>query len=136
MQQSYAGHQWRWETHCCASLLLVLQFFDKDGSGYITIDELQSALKEHGDAASVAAHIKDILADVDKDNDGRIDYEEFCSMMRQGNEEVRALLGSVLCCMDILHGILWQRLWVAEGAGAKMDWGKTAQQGMMRQGLG
>jgi hypothetical protein len=25
---------------------------------------------------------------VDKDNDGRIDYEEFCSMMRQGNEEV------------------------------------------------
>jgi calcium-dependent protein kinase len=32
---------------------------------------------------------------VDKDNDGRIDYEEFCSMMRQGNEEVRGqrLLG-------------------------------------------
>lgn len=52
-----------------------MQFFDKDGSGYITIDELQGALKDHGDAAQVAAHIQDILRDVDKDSDGRIDYE-------------------------------------------------------------
>lgn len=55
--------------------LLHLQFFDKDGSGYITIDELQTALKDHGNAAEVAAHIQDILKDVDKDSDGRIDYE-------------------------------------------------------------
>jgi len=26
-------------------------------------------------------------AEVDKDNDGRIDYEEFCAMMRAGNDE-------------------------------------------------
>lgn len=45
----------------------VLQFFDQDGSGFITVDELQSALKEHGDAAVVAAHITEILHDVDKD---------------------------------------------------------------------
>jgi len=38
------------------------------------VDELQAALKEHGDAAAVAEHIKNILADVDKDKDGRIDY--------------------------------------------------------------
>lgn len=48
----------------------VLQFFDKDDSGYITVDELQGALKEHGDAAVVAAHITDILHDVDKDKVG------------------------------------------------------------------
>jgi calcium-dependent protein kinase len=62
-----------------------LQHFDKDGSGFITTDELQAALKEHGEMAEVLEHIKDILLDVDKDNDGRINYDEFCSMMRQGN---------------------------------------------------
>eukprot|EP00775_Hariotina_reticulata_P005659 gene5659-5898_t len=56
------------------NLYKAFQYFDQDGSGYITVDELQAALKEHGDAAAVAEHIRDILADVDKDKDGRIDY--------------------------------------------------------------
>lgn len=47
--------------------MCVLQFFDKDSSGFITVDELESALKEHGDAAVVAAHITEILHYVDKD---------------------------------------------------------------------
>lgn len=51
------------------------QFFDKDDSGYITVDELQGALKEHGDAAVVAAHINEILADVDKDKVGVAVYQ-------------------------------------------------------------
>lgn len=129
----------------------MLQHFDKDGSGFITQDELEQALKEHGDAAELAAHISTILNDCDKDmvryrtgtvagmgspllqrwrrcrgdtacsivvlcaaaggmllaegwyavcvpaaaacaagllQDGRIDYEEFCAMMRAGNEDV------------------------------------------------
>lgn len=48
---------------CCC----LMQFFDQDNSGYITVDELQTALKQHGDAAVVAAHITEILQDVDKD---------------------------------------------------------------------
>jgi calcium-dependent protein kinase len=28
--------------------------------------------------------IKDIISEVDTDNDGRINYEEFCAMMRGG----------------------------------------------------
>ncbi len=67
------------------------------------MDELQEALREHGDAAEVARHITNILADVDKDNDGRIDYAEFAAMMRQGNEEVLAAatkMRSGLLCLS------------------------------------
>lgn len=77
---------------------------------YITIDELEAALKEYGMGDD--ATIKEILSDVDADNvkrkekallqfcfvsltsnfsfllqDGRINYEEFCAMMRSGNPQ-------------------------------------------------
>ncbi|KAL3740725.1 hypothetical protein ACJRO7_021925 [Eucalyptus globulus] len=60
------------------------QYFDKDGSGYITKDELEAAMKEH--AIGDEANIKEIIAEVDKDNDGRIDYDEFCTMMRSKSQ--------------------------------------------------
>ncbi|KAG2246836.1 hypothetical protein Bca52824_086464 [Brassica carinata] len=48
------------------NLYKAFQHFDKDGSGYITIDELEVALKEYrmGDDAT----IKEVLSDVDTDN--------------------------------------------------------------------
>ncbi|KAK4798484.1 hypothetical protein SAY86_030810 [Trapa natans] len=61
-------------------LYKAFQYFDKDGSGYITKDELEIAMKDHGMADE--ANIKEIISEVDKDNDGKIDYDEFCSMMR------------------------------------------------------
>ncbi|KAG5383861.1 hypothetical protein IGI04_035331 [Brassica rapa subsp. trilocularis] len=54
--------------------------FDKDNSGYITKDELEIAMKEHGMGDEACA--KEIISEVDKDNDERINYEEFCAMMR------------------------------------------------------
>ncbi|KAJ6816169.1 calcium-dependent protein kinase 2-like [Iris pallida] len=57
-------------------------YFDKDGSGFITMDELEVAMKEHG--LGDDATIKEIISEVDTDNDGRINYEEFCAMMRSG----------------------------------------------------
>ncbi|KAJ9566233.1 hypothetical protein OSB04_002199 [Centaurea solstitialis] len=56
--------------------------FDTDNSGYITMDELETAMKEYG--MGDGATIKDIISEVDTDNDGRINYEEFCTMMRSG----------------------------------------------------
>ncbi|CAK9188079.1 unnamed protein product [Ilex paraguariensis] len=63
-------------------LFAAFSYFDKDGSGYITADELQQACEEFG--------IKDIRLDemireVDQDNDGTIDYNEFVAMMQKGN---------------------------------------------------
>ncbi|XP_057726114.1 calcium-dependent protein kinase 26 isoform X1 [Arachis stenosperma] len=62
-------------------LIAAFRYFDKDGSGYITVDELQQACIEHN---MTDVFLEDIIREVDQDNDGRIDYGEFAAMM-QGN---------------------------------------------------
>lgn len=62
------------------NLIAAFSFFDKDGSGYITIDELQQACKEFGLGD---AHLDEMIKEIDQDNDGRIDYGEFAAMMRK-----------------------------------------------------
>nr|ATJ04327.1 phosphoenolpyruvate carboxylase-related kinase 1 [Carex duriuscula subsp. rigescens] len=66
-------------------LYKAFSYFDKDNSGFITRDELEAALLEHemGDASA----IKEIISEVDTDNDGRINYEEFVAMMRGGGKQ-------------------------------------------------
>nr|ACY78680.1 calcium-dependent protein kinase 1 [Panax ginseng] len=66
-------------------LYKAFQYFDKDSSGFITRDELESAMKEYG--MGDEATIKEIISEVDTDNDGRINYEEFCTMMRSGTTQ-------------------------------------------------
>ncbi|XP_062226561.1 calcium-dependent protein kinase 13-like [Phragmites australis] len=63
-------------------LVAAFSYFDKDGSGYITVDELQQACKEHNMSD---AFLDDVINEVDQDNDGRIDYGEFVAMMTKGN---------------------------------------------------
>ncbi|XP_057450023.1 calcium-dependent protein kinase 1-like [Lotus japonicus] len=67
-------------------LYKAFEYFDKDKSGYITRDELETALKKYnmGDEKT----IKEVIAEIDTDNDGRINYEEFVAMMRKGNPEL------------------------------------------------
>ncbi|KAJ6308060.1 hypothetical protein OIU76_017769 [Salix suchowensis] len=67
-------------------LFKAFEYFDKDKSGYITMEELEQALTKYnmGDAKT----IKEIIAEVDTDHDGRINYEEFVAMMRKGNPEL------------------------------------------------
>ncbi|CAL5425448.1 unnamed protein product [Camellia sinensis] len=66
-------------------LYTAFQYFDKDNSGYITIEELQQALREFG--INDGRDINEIISEVDADHDGRIDYDEFVAMMRKGNPE-------------------------------------------------
>ncbi|XP_012454021.1 calcium-dependent protein kinase 21 isoform X1 [Gossypium raimondii] len=75
-------------------LYKAFQYFDKDNSGYITKDELETAMKEYGmgDEASIRA----VISEVDTDNDGRINYEEFCTMMRGGTQQTeKAFLDTI-----------------------------------------
>lgn len=67
------------------NLYKAFQYFDKDGSGFITRDELETSMEEHG--IGDPASIREIISEVDADNDGRINYEEFCTMMRSGAKQ-------------------------------------------------
>ncbi|CAL9080414.1 unnamed protein product [Musa textilis] len=71
-------------------LYRAFQYFDKDNSGFITRDELESAMQEHG--MGDLATIKEIISEVDTDNDGRINYQEFCAMMRSGVQQPAKLI--------------------------------------------
>ena len=71
-------------------LYKAFQYFDKDNSGFITTDELEAAMREYGIADENC--IKDILMEVDTDNDGRINFEEFVAMMRSGTQNPGAKL--------------------------------------------
>ncbi|XP_010930818.1 calcium-dependent protein kinase 28 [Elaeis guineensis] len=64
------------------NLISAFSFFDKDGSGYITIDELSQACRQFG---LDDVHLDDMIKEIDQDNDGQIDYSEFAAMMRKGN---------------------------------------------------
>lgn len=55
---------------------------DADSSGFITTDELQDAMNEVGLKLTVS-QIEKMLADADANDDGEIDYSEFCEMMER-----------------------------------------------------
>ncbi|GAB4836209.1 Mitogen-activated protein kinase cpk1 [Ancistrocladus abbreviatus] len=63
-------------------LFAAFSYFDKDGSGYITADELQQACEEFG---IEDVRLEEMIREVDQDNDGTIDYNEFVAMMQKGN---------------------------------------------------
>lgn len=46
-------------------LVAAFSYFDKDGSGYITVDELQQACKEHN---MPDAFLDDVIKEADQDN--------------------------------------------------------------------
>ncbi|KAL5557807.1 hypothetical protein UlMin_034018 [Ulmus minor] len=66
-------------------LYKAFQYFDKDGSGFITRDELRQAMTQNGMGDEDT--IDEIIDDVDTDKDGRINYEEFVAMMKKGTQD-------------------------------------------------
>ncbi|KAG9448339.1 hypothetical protein H6P81_014467 [Aristolochia fimbriata] len=85
-------------------LYTAFEYFDKDKSGYITMEELEQALEQYnmGDEKT----IKEIIAEVDTDNDGRINYDEFVAMMRKGNPDMvqnRRLCSRQACMYSFVY---------------------------------
>ncbi|OVA15957.1 Protein kinase domain [Macleaya cordata] len=67
------------------NLYKAFQYFDKDGSGFITRDELKHAMSKYG--MGDEATIDEVINDADTDKDGNIDYEEFVAMMKKGTHD-------------------------------------------------
>nr|ACF93133.1 calcium indicator TN-XXL [synthetic construct] len=64
------------------------RIFDKDANGFIDIEELGEILRATGEHVT-EEDIEDLMKDSDKNNDGRIDFDEFLKMMEgvQGTSE-------------------------------------------------
>lgn len=57
--------------------------FDVDGDGFISAAELQEVLKKLGlPEASSMANVREMICNVDRDSDGRVDFNEFKCMMQ------------------------------------------------------
>ncbi|XP_058457376.1 calmodulin-beta-like [Malaya genurostris] len=56
------------------------KIFDKDGDGFLTVDELSAVMKNFGERLS-DEELADLLDDADIDKDGKINYEEFIIML-------------------------------------------------------
>lgn len=60
--------------------------FDKSGCGYITPSDLRAVLQNIGEDLT-EEEIDEMIAEVDIDGDGRIDFEEFIACMRSEDDE-------------------------------------------------
>ena len=55
--------------------------FDIDSSGFVTKEEFLQVVKERGMSRRSSDLIDTLIEEFDKDNDGKIDYEEFVVLM-------------------------------------------------------
>ena len=60
------------------------RYFDKDGSGEITFDEIEAVFKDSiQDKSKVHESLKKIIAEVDTNGDGIISFNEFADIMKK-----------------------------------------------------
>ncbi|KAF4531407.1 hypothetical protein B566_EDAN009649 [Ephemera danica] len=61
-------------------LIAAFRVFDRDSNGFITMDELRSAMEMIGESVT-EMELGEMLALADIDRDGRINYEEFAKLL-------------------------------------------------------
>lgn len=62
------------------------ELFDRDGSGFITTEEIGVVMRRLGQNPS-PSELEDMIRDVDADGSGHIDFNEFLVMMSQTKEK-------------------------------------------------
>jgi Ca2+-binding EF-hand superfamily protein len=64
-------------------LAAAFRMFDKDGSGLISKDEIQSILSFDSEQLLSMKVVDEIIAQIDENEDGEISFEEFSIMMKR-----------------------------------------------------
>ena len=71
-----------------AALRRLFDEFDQDKSGHITPDELRKLIDDAGFGEEVTeAEIKDLIARVDTDGDGKISFDEFLAVFLEWSKK-------------------------------------------------
>lgn len=68
-----------------AELKEAFRLYDKEGNGYITTDVLREILKELDDKIS-AEDLDMMIAEIDSDGSGTVDFDEFMEVMTGGDD--------------------------------------------------
>ncbi|KAM0870215.1 hypothetical protein ACQ4PT_040160 [Festuca glaucescens] len=68
-------------------------FFDKDGDGRITAEELSTVVRSLGQSPT-PEELRDMVRDVDADGNGTIEFAEFLALVSRQQEAARADAGS------------------------------------------
>ena len=65
-------------------LRFAFRYFDKDGSGEITFDEIEELFAQSiNDKNKIRETLNNIIKEVDVNNDGKINFNEFSKVMKQ-----------------------------------------------------
>lgn len=64
-------------------LKFAFKYFDKNDTGEITYQSLSSIFKGHIKSESIDENLKKIMNEIDKDENGKIGYEDFCELMKK-----------------------------------------------------
>lgn len=76
-------------------MIKVFKNMDKDGSGYIDVNELKDISKELGRPLD-AAELEECMKDLDYNKDNKISFEEFSEWWLSGRQGMSGFMRSIL----------------------------------------
>ena len=63
------------------TLLAAFEIFDRDHDGFISADELLTFVRKLGEKTITLNDCREIIRSVDKNGDGKVDFDDFVTMM-------------------------------------------------------